>query len=624
MSSQASLDKQYVNYVIQPNYDTSYNSTEDSTVIVQASTKQVDTRVIKDSTKNKHNIKFIVEPNDGFALDTYLRIVLPRVKITMNHSNPDVGRVLEADFMTAMNNFSHIALKNFGLLNLARGVKCSLNGTDLRSDGQFVPEIMNFLSAHGGMYDHLSNGLMLGGVDKYQTYGVYGDTLPVIECKGISSAKVYLTRQDGHQNPFFGSIGGQSPSAGLRRPVVSFAGSTTNSVSFFIEGLEMPIPLSVFSVSNKEERRALAGVHRLELSVDLHHSAARLFSITDLASSATVIGSDEISSFTLELEDEAELHYKVLSLPDHELEYQKTNDNFPKSYIIPYTSINHLYDKEVICDAGNIETVRATTRRLQSVPSKLYICLVKKRNKGLTTINTIPAFTPFVGARVKNLSIHFNGAYTHFNDPRIIADLTLRNGVKNLTRHELLYTAGTSHVICIDVMRDLSSTYNLLAGQSAAGMEVNITMDVEDLAGVGAAEQETYQMYVFEETTRMLTYEKGTFRVNDYLSNVDYSAFSPAMFADSSKYLSAGSSIMYGSGFWDSVKNAFGSVVRNLPAVIGAVRDGVNVYRSLRGGATLTAPHGSTIIGGTVNSKKPAKKSTKSIGGASVDKIDYF
>lgn len=340
-------------------------------------------------------------------------------------STPYTADITSTNYMTAMNNFENVCLRQYGLINAIRDVSLSINNNTIHSINNMAP-VFNMISQYWSDED-LNERFEASMPDKYYTYELYK-----------SASKSYETVDDGtnkinfpmsvmeSSNPFTGS---HDSRYNTRKIAFTHDGKATAGNKTEVKGyitLSTPIPFSLFTLPGSTD--ALYGIKNFDLNVNLFNDyVGRLFSVSKNA------GVDFISSIEL---DASLTGGQTYCLVRHFASSQIiTNDlastnNVIDPFRVGYTSIqsfNPLLIDVPSTDVWTSKAFNSSQITLTAVPKSFYVGIKLKTAKDKKIFNT-----PDIYARLQSLDIMNNVGNTIIsagNDARILYQFAKGNGL---------------------------------------------------------------------------------------------------------------------------------------------------------------------------------------------------
>ncbi len=606
-------------YYVEPAYGTVHPDSKDQVYILRPTASNRN-RVLASAASTDHrHLNWNLNLNPRHLIDSYAYINFPEMRFRFNGDftalNAQAG-----DNIAKVAYFKNVAFKPGGLLNITDGADVSVNGTSLRSHSKEMRAYTHALLSHADVNDTLSSGLYASAMDRVHNYGEYAPSTSMGKKLRLKSGvEGYLPRLGGQFSPFIETNSAASLSAEARRFNIKDDILITNTyIEFTITDLQVPLMLSVFSMSNLKKRIAIPGIETLQVQLSLNQDIGNLFSLkpedtpdddpnvdADLVNSITSIGEPSIPNNA-----KPQLVYTEIATPSFDQEYYN-NKGFAKPFRMNYPEMRTLY-QDTVTLTGTSKTVNFETSNMTNVPKYLYIVVNKIKGRDANIDKNVQrSITSRVGLRCSDMSVHF-GVLNKYDENELI-DCTLRNGIRAWSRDEMKYVVGNTSCIKLSLMTDLAyGNDNLFLNQKVSD-HFRIGMTLEEL-DVDTTLGSEYELFVIGEYDKMYDYEEGKVTIKEFISSgLGTPAFSAKNLYGLNQIMRNTSPIVFGgASFWSKLKGVGSAVLKNLPTIAKYIGEGVNLIKAARGGRNDTS---STVIGG---------KTKKRIGGAQLDTLHGF
>lgn len=513
---------------------------------------------------------------------------------------PAAGVTKENFVETFFVNNADICYAQQGLSQALSTHDLSLNGTTVAIVKDIAP--LTSITAPYYSTDDVNEYLQASQPDRFSDLNKYNGTgaqsLSFINALG---ATTQTSISPANENNIFSSKIQSGYST--RTPEWEWMGATeaTKSIKVKCTFWEY-IRYSVCSTPNDEN--VIAGVDRLGLTTRyLHNSGSRLFNIKQKSA-----GGYRYKSIVHDTSDSQNskglLIIKLLSPPS----YMRESMVDPKTGVmLPYT----IGYPRIVCQAYDEMKVSGTSPgnfnkegiRLDSVPRSIYIALLKERNTPPASGDTGPDHilkTPVNFGLMKDLTINFDSALTHFTDQISLDYVSNSNGYDDL---DPLGKLIKGYPVKLNVGKDISLPQDLVVGASGS---YNLTVSGSFYNQSGSDDEETYKLYVvavyeatldFDGTGFMLTSgvyvpkellnEKYFLRDLFYESQVEVNTVGAGKFGDAMKWIGR-NALKLGKTLWE-----------NRDKIAGTVGDVAGLIKTVRGGKIQGSNTSGAGISGT-------------------------
>jgi hypothetical protein len=251
-------------------------------------------------------------------------------------------------------------------------------------------------------------------------------------------------------------------------------------------------------------------------------------------------------------------------------------------YIIP-KKVGHT-------DADRKAHVSFNTISCQTLPKRLYISVIPNPDLPIDDRYPTTSTTPrevYISAkarnfgRIDNCTLTINGTRSLVSaNSEDLYRISVENGL-SYNKHEALYTTGSP--IIVDLRKD-ASLNGMLVGHSDP-----ITMGVDiDFTNLDTIYSHDFKLVVMMEYDAILKHEKGAFQFiyTNVSSNITGLSINDLKTMPVDFYKNQG--IYLGGSILGSIKDGFNWVVNHAPQIGSAIKTGVDLVRTVRGGKNET------------------------------------
>jgi len=368
--------------------------------------------------------------------------------------------------------------------------------------------------------------------------------------------------------------------------------------------LETFIPSSLFNGMDKNKFNFF-GLEKFCISLNLRQTYGRLFSMIKPTGSTTHAA---FHVQRLEFEEPPVLHTMLYTPPPFIADNMKNQDGSVKPYLIGYSHLEEVANAIVPGPVAAKTTKTSWSYNSIScpcLPKRLYISVISNPDEpyivpdtDTTNRETLISYKSRAFARIDSCILTINGTRSLVSaTSRDLFRMSVENGL-NLSSEEALYTAGSP--IVVDLRKDCSLS-GMLVGNSDS---VNIGVDL-DFTNLDPTSANHFKLYVIAEYDAVLKHDKGTFSYvySNVASNI--SNLSMSDIKSREPYYWSRQGIYLGGSILGKIRDGLGWVLSKAPEIGSAIKTGVDMYRSLRGGKN-------DVVGGSRGGKNDV------VGGATL------
>jgi hypothetical protein len=544
---------------------------------------------------NASNVRFDVPLNKQLALSKNIKMHFPcRFRCSLVSGRTFTAGADSDEIKSVLGDMGSVSFAPGGILNIINNMQIAFGSGSSYNIQDPAVQLRNIL-AFTKKYDidESLSGCMLKPdmLSNYQLMST-ADDLTVPDLKNNTS---FLRRNSSQVvNPFSGV--GESDVWSDRMPayrVERINDNTTTDFYLYVD-LESFIPSSLFNTMDRTKSNFF-GVEKLSVILTLQTTYGKLFS---MKVDQTEANNRLFVANTLEFTEAPIISTTHITPPEIIRNELLDEHGFVKPYMIGYSYYDVL-DYTIpgtvpATDAGRKSKVSYNTMSCQTLPKRMFISVIPNPDLPLTAAEYGTTSTPrevFVSANPRNFA-RIDGCVLTINGTRSLvsanADDLYRISVENglsYKRHEALFTTGAP--VIIDLRKD-ASLNGMLIGHSDP---VTIGVDI-DFTNLDMTYAHDFKLVVMVEYEAILKHERGAFQflhtnVSSSISGLtlnDLKSMPPDFYRNNGIYL--GGSIL------GTVKDGFNWVVNHAPQIGSAIKTGVDVVRTLRGGKN-------EIIGGS-------------------------
>ena len=452
----------------------------------------------------------------NFQADTFLnmgvnlRITLPlKFKRTTDPTvTPTAANYVDAFF----EDYTYLALRQYGLLNCIDTYALSLNGT--RFDAKSVPELAKTIFPYYSETD-VNEFFEASTADRFPTYDCYNGSLveriKVPRADGTAGSLTIPIKADNDENIF---TGGYKQNYNTRKPLIVF--DKYDSTTKYLHGsitLETFLPFTLFGLPT--ESNGLCGVTEFTLSVALQRiqTAARLFSNGRkfLSAGPPITSENFLSDIQIDTSstinaNNSSILIQVISPPTYVQETMRDELGMIKSYVMGYSKVEERMQSDLSVPAEGSAPLRINVFNTGRVPKSIYVAAIKKKDG---TAEKISSTTDSYG-RIENLRIVFNGNHTLTPADAMGNYLLAKKNGLNYDKEMSLYTGGFP--LKLDVSEDVGVNHNLFIGQMH-DCQIDIRGTIQNLESV----PNIYSIYIVLVYDAFIEFEAGKFYDHDSL-----------------------------------------------------------------------------------------------------------
>ena len=521
------------------------------------------------------NFTFETSLGMGQYLSNDVKLVFT-IPLTVKLTTASTVKITEENFLEEVfNNNSDIVFSQYSILQAIQNLTVKMNDQDLDIINN-VSEAFNMAAPYYSSSD-VDEYFHASQPDRYQSFDDYTATnAKALTYFDESGSKVQTSISETNDSNIFGSKiqNRYIP----RTPVWKWVGEHPDGAmvgarvkcTFFTY-----IPLSFFSAPGSAT--TIPGVSRLSISARFKSNTPYyLFNIKKTAGAYryTDIAIDNVAF----LSSTAKMILKIYTPPQYMRDAMiDKSTGLMKPYSISYPRIvtNMLDSKEAVVAGGTKEFNRSDIQT-NSVPSSLYIALVKKKNTGSFTT---AASTPINFGLITNLTIRVDSAVTNFNDIYSLSALADSNGYDEL---DPIGRLMKGFPIKIDVSKDLS-----LPGDTVVGATGNFRVDVSGSFINQGAEAANYQLVVVVVNPASLEFDGASFKRTSG-AMISSSVLTETNFLkDNYSHLTRSVRVVGGGVFgdiWKGVKKGAVNAWNNREQIAKLLGDVSSVAKMVRGG----------------------------------------
>ena len=372
---------------------------------------------------------------------------------------------------------------------------------------------------------------------------------------------------------------------GSRMPVykIEEVSPTENSKFYLTCDLETFIPSSLFNGQDRNKFNFF-GLNKFSLTLNLRQTYGKLLSIKK---NTTKAGAFYINS--LVFTEPPELQTVLYTPPTFIAEAMRDpNSDSVKPYMIGYSHLEVIADTNanfpMEIDAGAKTAFRYNTMSSSCLPKRLYIGIISDMDKPDTdsadTSNheTKISYKARSFARIDNLTLNIGGKDCLVgSDAKTLYRLSCENGLE-VTEDEFLYMGAP---VVIDCRKDCSLA-GMLVGNSD-GMNIGVDGHFTNLDTTADATN-FFKLYVIAEYDAVLKHDKGNFEFHYVNVGSAISGLSTSDIKAKEPYFYHRSGIYLGGSILGKIRDGLGWVISKAPQIGSAIKTGVDLYRSVRGG----------------------------------------
>ena len=575
------------------------------------------------------NIKITFEIPQNHALDSNVIVNFPRLRFALTSANTGAGLPVTPpatfeNWLTLFDNFKNISFKPFNILNcLNSGIQVSFNGTKITETSDLDIILNELIKYFDKNESEIFNSYNVGQPDTHQIFYNPTDKKYVLGMNG----KPTIWNNKDNDSPFaddsFNDVTTSS-----RRPLFIFPNSTTASenLGFVVENIQMPIPLSVFS--SVVGKHGLYGIKTVELSFTLNNNGYNCLSIRPGTSATTINFEDNPGALliTQEGSEKISVQYKTYAAPATVLQEISENKNVVPNYFRPFNEFKCVQSHTVELPSasiptnntfgmtpGSVKDFRSNQIVLNSIPEKIYMVIRKIRRDKASTSQAEISMTPSVSCRVSNLNVTFGGASTFIPTSEEISKLSARNGC-TIDYLKTLYTHG--QVICLNTSNDFSTgIHSAINNKGHFILEINCNLQSltcpEAIAIPIPSVQEFYQISIFTQNTKILSFDNGEFSTKEFFMGAQDVEFAMNNVAKITKYKRSNRNVVRGGSLPAIFAKIGRTAIKNAPEAIKLAN---KIYRDFQG-AGVSSNNRTNTTGGT-------KKRIKSLGGGNLERVE--
>jgi hypothetical protein len=561
--------------------------------VIQVSTTSNSTSFSKISanSQNVSNIRFDVPVGKNMAMSNNVRLTFKCKFMCRTSDGNDVQAVgatpTVQEWKQYVGEFADISFAPTGLLSICDTMSLGFgNATTTITDPSSLLQIIMACTNPYEMDKSLS-GCMLRGDDVYNY--IISDTVKDINVVGLNGITESIRRTDlSKENPFATT---QDQVHGSRMPAYKIEPITGDKKNFYLYcELESFIPSSLFN-SQDITQSNFYGLDKFVLTLNLRQQYGRLFSMINKAASKKFLVQK------LEFPEAPVLHTVLYTPPAVIEEGLKNEDGSIKNYMIGYSQFD-MTDVVIpySVPAGSVNgSFIYNSFTTSCLPKRLYVAIVPDMDKpfiGSTQEREIAVSMKSRNfARIDSCILTVNGTRSLVGaDTRDLYRVSVENGLQH-TVEQSLYLSGSPLVI--DLRKDCSLG-NMFIGNSES---VNIGVDLK-FTNLDPVNANDYKLVIVAESDAVLKFSNNNFEflysnVASNLSGIQTSdiKYSPVSLQKNGLYL--------GGSIFGTIKNAIGDagswVINHAPQIGSAIKTGVDVVRTLRGGRTVDVIGGSTV-----------------------------
>ena len=223
------------------------------------------------------------------------------------------------------------------------------------------------------------------------------------------------------------------------------------------------------------------------------------------------------------------------------------------------------------------------------LPKRLWISVVPDLDQpmtgtsliGVTDVDEKLTFRPRTFARIDRCTLTI-GSHSCLvgSDKEFLYQISARNGLTK-KQEEAMYLSG--HPLIIDLRKDCSLGGEIIGASQHTN--IGIDLDFTNLCN-DAGKTMKFKLFVIGEFDAVLQHNNANFSLNytNIASSLTNTSIQDIASLSSNYMIQSG--IYLGGSLWGKIKSGFNWVVDRAPAIYRGVKNGIDMYKTVRGGET--------------------------------------
>ena len=497
---------------------------DQNTIVIKPLPNNVNIEMVQSQAGNimDMNFKFLPTTETFINNGVVLRMKVP-LKITRTAAIAGKEVVNQTNYVeNFFNNYSELALRQYGLLNMIDTMVVRINGDQITSVDNIMAQAQSIYPYYNDSdVDEFFDASIPDRFQKYAQYDGTNSGIKTVEAFDTENEFMYANALgENDENIFRNSY---KKGYNTRKPMIvmtSYETSTTTFTGYTI--LETFLPFSVFGLTDTTD--SLYGIHNLNVSIKLKSEpVAHLFSTKAETGSATSpYSSLSLSTFSPS-EAMASLFIRTYMAPDY-ITHGMMVDNKIKPYKIIFSETECMQNISKNVAPYKSSKCVLNVVNSETVPKSIYISAIRAKSGDSAAIS----LTPSVYGRISKVTISMGQIRTSYvNDSGVLYDICKGNGL-NLDKEAALFTSGFP--LKFNVSTDLSAAGTNFVGAYKSS-NIQISFDLTNLDDVA----HDYDIFVTMVFDSYIMFDNGKFKVYRSLINdtqLSTKNFAQTMYAD--------------------------------------------------------------------------------------------